>query len=278
MIGSINFSKHIRNFFNLLPTFIKHRELVYQMTARDIYDRYTGQVFGVFWAVGHPMFLMGIYVFVFVFVFRFRMGGTREMPLDYTVYLLSGLIPWMACQETLMKSCGTIIYQANLVKQIIFPIEILPVKSVLSSLVAQTVSTVILMIYIIVKQGTLPWTYILLPFLFLLEIMWLTGLSFLMSAVSVYFRDLKDFVQVYTIASMYALPLFYTPAMLGKKAQIILAINPFTFLIWCFRDVCYFGRIEHPFSWIMSLLYGFIFLFVGYTIFTKLKIMFGDYL
>ena len=278
MISSINFRKHIRNFINLIRTFIKNRELLWQMTIRDIYDRYTGQVFGVLWSVGHPLFLMGIYVFVFVFVFKLRTGGTRELPLDYTTYLLSGLIPWMTCQEAMMKSCGAIINQSNLVKQVVFPIEILPVKGVLASFFAQIVSTVILIIYILVTHGSLPWTYILLPFLFLIEIIWLVGLSFLFSAVSVYFRDLKDFVQVYVIASLYALPLFYTPAMLGTKAKIILSINPFSFIIWCYRDVCFYGRFEHPWAWAVCIILSLLILFSGYTLFEKLKTMFGNYL
>src|SRR5262245_57714802 len=74
---------------------IRHRQLTWDMAKREVADRYTGLVFGAFWTIGHPLVLMLVYVAVFGFVFRVRIGGTADMPLDYTAYLLAGLIPWL---------------------------------------------------------------------------------------------------------------------------------------------------------------------------------------
>src|SRR5262245_46960482 len=79
----------------------RQRSLIVEMAKREITDRYLGQVFGAFWAIAHPLLLMLVYVFVFAFVFRVRIGGTRNLPLDYTAYLLSGLIPWISFQDSM---------------------------------------------------------------------------------------------------------------------------------------------------------------------------------
>ena len=96
-----------------------------ELARRDIADRYVGQFLGMFWAVAHPLFMMGIYVFIFAFVFKVKIGDSLDIPRDYTVYILSGLIPWMAFQECMSKSCSAISANSSLVKQVVFPVEVL---------------------------------------------------------------------------------------------------------------------------------------------------------
>ena len=161
----------------------RHRRLAWEMAKRDITDRYAGQVAGSLWAIGHPLVMMGIYIFIFAFVFKVRVGGTRELPLDYTAYLLSGLIPWMALQESMMKGSTSITGNASLVKQVVFPIEILPVKGILSSMMTQLIATAILLVYTLVSHGSLFWTHLLLPVLFLLQFLGMAGICLLLASV-----------------------------------------------------------------------------------------------
>src|ERR1700687_823544 len=86
----------------------RHQSLLWQMSRRDITDRYVGQVFGSLWAIGHPLALIGVYIIVFVFILKLKIGGTHDMPLDYTTYLLSGLIPWLAFQEAMAKGFNAV--------------------------------------------------------------------------------------------------------------------------------------------------------------------------
>ena len=155
---------NLQAFTEVISVLMQHRELTVAMARREIADRYIGQNFGIFWTLGHPLFLMGVYVFIFGFVFKIKMGGTVEMPLDYITYLLSGLVAWMGFQESMAKSCVAITGNASLVKQVVFPLEILPVKGVVSSLFQQSIMIVLLMSYVLISYGTLPRTYLLLPF------------------------------------------------------------------------------------------------------------------
>ncbi len=266
----------IRAQIDLLVLLVRQRHLVWMMARREITDRYAGQTLGLFWAIGHPLFLMGLYVFVFVVVLKTKVGGTVDMPRDYATYIISGLIPWMAFQESMAKAVGVIVANANLVKQVIFPIEVLPIKGVLAAYVPQVVSFTVLIVYVLAKTGELPWTYLLIPVLFVLQAVAMTGVSFLLSAIGVYFRDLKDFVQVFCVAGVYIMPICYLPQWVPAMVRPVLYFNPFSYLIWCYQDACYFGRIEHPWAWVVLLVGSFVTLGLGSRTFRHLKSHFGN--
>ncbi len=269
---------HLRAFHELIMLLTRHRHLTWEMTKREISDRYAGQALGIFWAVCHPLILMAIYVFIFAYVFKMKIGGTRELPLDYTTYLLSGLIPWMSFQEAMSKSTTVIVGNANLVKQVVFPIEILPVKGVIASLATQMISTIVLMGYLLITYRSLPLTYSLLPLLLFSQTLAMIGVSYIFSALGTYFRDLKDFVQVFCVAGIYLMPVFYLPSQVPEVFRPLLYLNPFSYLAWCYQDACYFGGFEHPWAWGVFIFLSLTSFYIGYRIFRKLKIMFGNVL
>jgi lipopolysaccharide transport system permease protein len=274
----LNPKGHFLAFGELIRLLIRHRQLTWEMTRREISDRYAGQVLGTLWSLVHPLLLMGIYVFIFSVVFKMRIGGTRDLPLDYTTYVLAGLIPWMSFQESMSKGTMVIIANGNLVKQVVFPIEILPVTGVIAAFLSQIVSTTVLTIYVLFRHGALPWTFALLPVLFVFQILAMIGVSFLLASVGVYFRDLKDFVQVFCVMGMYLIPAFYLPTMVPAVFRPILYLNPFSYVIWCYQDVCYFGRFEHPWAWAVLVSLSLGVFYVGYRVFRKLKVAFGNIL
>ena len=267
---------HFRAFRELLRLLTRHRQLTWEMTRREITDRYAGQILGAFWAVGHPLALMAIYVFIFAYVFRVKIGGTLDLPRDYTTFLLSGLIPWFAFQDSMSKGASVILGNSSLVKQVVFPIEVLPVKGVIASFTTQLVATVLLAVYVLVKHGTVPWTYGLLPALFFFQSLAMIGVSYVFASVGVYFRDLKDFVQVFCVAGMYITPIFYLPAMVPEIFRPVLYCNPFSYLVWCYQDACYFGRFEHPWAWLVFMGGSVGVFYMGYRVFRKLKVCFGS--
>jgi len=106
MNSVLNLRNNLQAFRELILLLTRHRQLTLEMAKREIYDRYAGQFFGVFWTLGHPLTLMLVYVFVFGYIFKVKVGGTAEMPLNYTTYLLSGLIPWMTFIESIFLLPG----------------------------------------------------------------------------------------------------------------------------------------------------------------------------
>jgi len=278
MIPLLHPKGHFLAFREIWQLLTSHRQLTWEMTKREISEKYAGQFFGSLWALCHPIVLMIIYVFIFCYVFRMKIGDNYQMPLDYTAYILSGLIPWLAFQEIMSKSVTAITGNSNLVKQIVFPLEVLPVKGVLASTLSQVISSIILIIYVLVKNQYLHVTYLLLPILLFFQILAMTGVALFLSSIGAYFKDLKDFVQVFCVGGMFLIPMFYLPNWVPEKLKIILYINPFSYMVWCYQDALYFGRFEHPFAWIVFISGSIGTFYIGYRVFRKLKNMFGNVL
>lgn len=261
----------MRALVHLAGVMRQYRHLTWELTKREIRDRYAGQMLGLVWTVGHPLCLMGIYVIVFAFIFRIKIQANTGSSLDYTVYILSGLIPWLAFAETLAKNVLILVGNANLVKQVIFPIEVLPVKSVLTSVITQMIMTCLLFFYVLLRHGAVPWTYALIPILWMAQFCAMTGAGFLLAAFGAYFRDLKDFLQVFLIANLYLMPIFYMPAWMPTALKPIIYINPFSYFAWCYQDACYYGFIAHPWAWPVFCFGSVLLLAIGYSLFRKLK-------
>lgn len=149
----------------LIETLIGRRRLVWQMAKREVRDRYAGQALGTVWAVAHPILLMGLYLFLFTFVFPSRMpfGGGQG---GAVTYILAGLIPWMTFADAMARGTGAIVNEAGLVKQVVFPVEILPVKSVLAAALPQGIATLVLLVYMAIVDRHVPVLAASLPVLF----------------------------------------------------------------------------------------------------------------
>ena len=262
----------------LLALFTTHRPLTIEMARRELQDRYLGQVFGVVWAVLHPLVLLAVYVVVFAYVFKVRIGDAAGVPFNYPTYLLAGLIPWLTFQESLMKSATVIVANTNLVKQVIFPVEVLPVKGVVASMLTQAIFLALLILYVLGVYHFLPWTYLLLPVVMVFQALFMIGLAYLVSAISVYFRDAKDFVQVFAIAGVYLIPAFYLPEFVPAVFRPILYANPVSYLIWCYQDVLFYGRLEHWWAWLVFIPMSVIVFYAGFRVFSLLRSMFGNVL
>lgn len=252
------------------------KELIWELVKRDVLDRYVGQLLGVLWSIGHPLFLMALYVFVFVVIFPTKVGDEYAYPRSYLVFILSGLIPWLTSQEAMSRSVSVIIQNSSLVKQIVFPIEVLPFKTVLGALPGILVSLLILLFIQLVLDGAIAWTWLLLPFVLSAFILAMSGISYALSAVGVYFRDLKDLVQLFVTANLFLQPIFYIPDRIPQHLNWFFYINPFSYQVWVFQDILYYGRIEHPIAWIIYLVGSVIIFYVGYSLFELFKGRFGE--
>jgi lipopolysaccharide transport system permease protein len=229
----------------------RHRHLLQEMTKRELSEKHAGQILGATWAIAHPLFLMALYVFIFSVVFKLRIGGSRDLPLDYTAYILSGLVPWLSCLQVLTKSTVVFKEHKNLIKQVIFPIEILPTKVVLASLVPQLIGLVVLAIYVTATNGYLFITWWLVPLLMTFQMMFVLGVAFALASVGAFISDMRELVQLFTLVGAYVMPVFFLPAWVPALFRPILWLNPFSYLIWCYQDALYFGRFEHPMAWLV---------------------------
>ncbi len=259
----------------------RHSELVWEMTRREISERYAGQFLGTLWAVGHPFLLIGIYVFVFGVIYPSRIRIGQDLPSSFVLYILSGLIPWLAFSETMSKATTVILNYGNLVKQVVFPIEILPVKGVLVACITQGVTTALLLVYMLLIEGAVPMTVVLLPILFVFQMLTMCGVSYFFSSLGVYVRDLKDAVQVFLSAGLFLSPILYLPVWVDQiwsPFRYVLIVNPFAHFIWCYQDILFYGAIQHGWSWIVVTVVTPCTLYGGYFVFRTLRVKFSEVL
>jgi len=256
----------------------RYRSLIWELTRREIAERYVGQVLGTAWAIGHPSIAIAVYIFVFAYIFGMRTGGTSDTSFDYTTFLLSGLIPWLTFADILNRSCNSVTSNAGLVKQILFPVEILPIKTVTAALVNQIVATVGLLVYIMAVHGFLRPLSIVLPGIFVVEVIGLIGLAYVLSALTVFFRDIKDITLVFTGVGMYVSPILFSEASVPKAFYIVMLFNPFSYIAWVYQDALFYGRIAHPWAWLAFITLSLGFLSLGFRLFRILRPSFGDVL
>jgi lipopolysaccharide transport system permease protein len=160
-------------------TFVRrYRLLIAEMTRREITDRYAGQVLGAAWAIGGPLLTMAVYVFAFTVLFRGRLGP-NDNGLRYTAYVLAAMVPWLALQDVLNRSTVCVSGSASLVKQIVFPTEVLPLKVVLASIPALVVGlTVAGVIAIAAGATSLFGALVLLPMAVALLLLMCAGFAY----------------------------------------------------------------------------------------------------
>lgn len=261
-----------------LGVMVRYRHLAWEMARRELTDRYAGQMLGAAWALAHPALLIAVYLFLFVYVLQIKLAERVDLPFDFSIYLLSGLIPWLAFSESMNKAVVTLIGHSNLVKQVVFPLEVLPFKGVLASCFPQAIGLALLMLYSLVRFQFLPWTYALLPLLLALQFLAMVGVASLLAALGAFFRDLKDFLQVFNVVGIYLMPVVFLPESVPAMLRPLLYLNPFSYFAWCFQDVCYFGRLEHPAAWVVFPLFAVTTFCAGYRVFNKLKPLYGNVL
>jgi lipopolysaccharide transport system permease protein len=256
----------------------RNRGLAMEMVRRDLRGQFAGQFLGAFWIFGHPILQFCVYIFIFAVVFKTKIDRSADLPRDYTTYILVGLVPWLFIQQSLARTSTSLMAQANLVKQVVFPIEVLPFCAVLVSLVPLVVGLATIATYTLLTQGLLPWTYILLPVVLLLSVFLMTGIGLMLAAATPFFRDLKDMIQVVTMIGVYVIPAFYLPQWVPEQLRFVLYCNPFSYVIWVFQDVLYFGHVAHPWSWLIFAIGSLVTLTLGYRAFRAIRIYIADVL
>lgn len=274
MLRVIDPRANIEALWLLARNIVEYRDLLWEMTRRDLLERQAGLAFGAFWVLGQPLLMMLVYVLVFSFVFNVRLG-VDDGGLGYTAFLLTGLAPWLAFQEALGRASTCITENRSLVKQIVFPVEILPLKVVASTVVVLAVGLAFPLAIAIVDGTAKPLFWLLLWVPVVSHLLMACGFVYMIAATSVFVRDIRNIIQLFLMIGLFAHPILYVPGMLPEWTDIIFDMLPFSHLIWIYRDVL-LGRIEHPASWLIGPGLGIGFLMIGYRMFRSLRHMFGD--
>ena len=215
--------------FQILSSFLTQlvvrRHLIWTFVRRDLRSRYVGSVMGLCWSLLHPLVLLVAYTFVFQVIFQVRpeLGRTDS----FAVFLFCGLLPWLYFQDTLQRSCTSVVEQRNLIQKTLFPSEVLPLTLAASNLVTHLFGLAVLL-SVLLYLGLLTWTVWLLPAWFFWLMLLALGLGWLLAALQVFLRDTAQVLTVLLVFWFWFTPIFYQLERVPPRFQFWLRLNPLT--------------------------------------------------
>ncbi len=222
----------------------QHRDLISQMTRREVVGRYRGSIMGIAWSFFNPILMLVVYTFVFSVVFKARWGsGGEESQATFAIAVFVGMIVHGLFAEMANRAPVLILSNVNYVKKVIFPLEILPVVGLGAALFHTLISLGVLLAAILLINGSLAWTAIFFPLIILPLLIATLGVAWFLASLGVFVRDVGQTVGIFTTVLMFLSPVFYPISALPEKFQIWLMLNPLTFIIEQSRSVMIFGKL-----------------------------------
>jgi lipopolysaccharide transport system permease protein len=262
--------------FDFVRTASGNRELIREMVGREIGQGHARHSLGAVWIYIQPMVIVGSYMVIFGTILGSRLALTKEFPGNYTSYILVGITAWLLMANALGRAPDAFSGNANLVKQVVFPIETLPVSSMLACFVIYVPTFALMIAYKLVLGGGLGWLALALPLVLGLHALMCVGLTLLLSVTTPFLSDIREFVTMYMSVSMYFTPAIYLPGWVPALLRPILYLNPFSYVVWVYQDTLFFGEIRHGFAWVVFAFMSVGTLIAGLAVFRRVKPYLGN--
>lgn len=251
-----------------------YREMVASFVRRDLRGRYKGSVLGFLWTFLNPLLQLCVYTIVFSVILKSGID-------DYHIHLFVALIPWIFFSTSVTGGTTAIIAQKDMVKKIYFPREVLPIAHVTTNFVNMLLCFLVVFV-VTFASGRLPTRpehfvalLCLIP-LFAVEYILSLGMAFLVSAITVYLRDMEHILGIIMMAWQYLTPVLYSYDNLPDSVKPIFNLNPMSPVITAFREILYDQKIPDLTNLLWALLLGIFVMVVGWITFSKLKRRFAE--
>jgi lipopolysaccharide transport system permease protein len=208
-------------------------------------DRYLGSTLGLVWAIVNPLLMLGIFTFVFGFVFKSKMPGA-ETSMSYVIWLISGYAPWLGISEGLASGTSSVIANSGIVKNLAFKTELLPIQGALMGCIPLAVGLMFLVVLMATDGRTPTLAWILIPFAIVVQFVLVAGISFFLSALNVFVRDVGVALTNLLIVLLFITPIFYPISAFPGPMRIVAEFNPFYVLSEAYRLPLLEGRMPRP--------------------------------
>jgi len=257
-----------------------HRELLFNMTRKELKVKYKRSVLGFLWSFVTPLIMLAVFSLVFSIL-------AKNTSMDwFVVYLMSGLFPWLFFVNSLTQSVGSVVGNPGLVKKVYFPREVLPLGAIGANIFHFVMQMLILMVFLLIIGWHFSVYVLYLPLVMLLEIVFTTGLALFIAAANVSLRDVQHFTEVATMAWFWLTPIIYTIGVVMDKlggAFKLYLCNPMTNIVQLYQYVIYNPRYYAPLSYVKgpkqqpAVVYLSFWGIVGTIVLSVLLLVFGYY-
>jgi lipopolysaccharide transport system permease protein len=222
--------------------------------------------------------MLTLYSFVFVGVFKMRWGTGPDVRGSFVILLFTGLIVHGFFAEFLARAPMLISSNSTYVKKVVFPLELLPLVPLLGAIINFGIGIILVSCLLLLVQGAIPPTILLLPFILVPYVVLVVGLSYFLSATGVYIRDMTQIVGIVTTISMFASPVLFPLENVPEKYRVFLYLNPLTTVVVQLRDVAVLGVVPDWRLWAVYCLTSLIVFLLGFRWFQATREGFADVL
>lgn len=248
-----------------------HKELLIELVKREIKARYKQSVLGYAWVILVPLINLVVLTVVFSYFIRIPTGN-----MPYPIFLFTALVPWTFTANAITSATKSLVANSSLITKIYLPREIFPTASILAKMVDLLLTTLILVVFLLIFKVNLQWTIVFVPLIFIFHALLVLGVSYILSAINVFFRDVQNVINVLLMVWMYLTPVLYPPELIPQELTPFFNLNPMMPIINAYRNTILHGV---PPSWqsfsYAGLVSVMIFLF-GYFFFKKKSKFFAD--
>ena len=262
----------------LLRSFHTNRSLIFNLIKREVVGRYRGSVMGLLWSFFNPVFMLVVYTFVFSVVFRARWLGGSDSKVEFALVLFTGLLVYNLFSEVLNRAPSLILNNANYVKKVIFPLEVLPIVAFGAAAFHMLVSLLVWLLFYAIFFGLPTWTVIQLPVVLVPLILMTLGLAWILASLGVYLRDVGQIIGLITMALMFMSPIFYPVAALPDQYHAFTYMNPLTYIVEETRNVMIWGKLIDWNAWARWTAGAAVVAWLGFAWFQKTRKGFADVL
>lgn len=252
-----------------------HRDLIGKFVFRDFEGKFRGSLLGAVWPLLNPLGHLFLYTFLFSIVLQVRFGGSTNSA-DFALYLMTAYIPWTAMGEALSSSTTRILEVPNLVKRVVFPLEILPLILPISSFINALIGLALVAIFACFQLGTIHATILLLPIVLIPHFLFTVGLCWFVGSIGVFVRDCKHFMALALAVGMYMTPIVYPAERLPENLRWLLWVNPVSGMITDYRKLMLQGNLPDLIPYLTYTAISIVICALGFHFFYKTKNSFAD--
>jgi homopolymeric O-antigen transport system permease protein len=227
----------------MIRTLAENARLLLAITRVELSKKYAGSVLGASWIILQPALLLSVYLFVYLVVFKMRFPGLSR--LDYVLYVFCGLVPYLGTIDAITLGAVSIKQNIHLVKNVMMPIELVPVRAVLVASATQAVGLGVV-ILLSALNDTLTLHVMWLPVIWILQMLTLFGVAWILASIAVALPDISYFINLFLFLLMWVSPIAFTADMVPANLSAVLYLNPVYYLLEVYRDSLIFGRLPSP--------------------------------
>lgn len=255
---------------------IQHKSLLRGFVGREVRGRFAGNMAGMAWALINPLATLLVYMFVFSIVLRISVTAEETGTDSFFIYFVTGFVPWLIFADSLSRATGSLLDNASLITKVIFPVELIPITSVISGVMVNGLGMIVLLVYL-PFQGFLSFYWWALVLVLPLQFFFTLGVGMFFSAACVFIRDIREMIGLLIMIWFFSTPIIYPLSMVPESIQSVIRFNPMCVFVSLYRDILILNTLDLKLLFSAALFTSAVYI-AGSLFFARVKPGFGDVL